>query len=341
MIQEDNARENLSFVQRVWITTSIMALMVTVLLFLRATFGVLLLVLAATLIAVFFTGLSGLVRRKTRWNKGISLAVAVTVTVLLVAALFWLIGAKLQSQITELSETLPATLETAKAQLNKSSIGRQVVEKISSSQSVNRAKSILGTVFKSTFGVLGDVYVVLFMGIFFTVSPDVYTKGIVALIPQKGKKKGRDLLDKLNENLLKWLKGKFFAMFVVFVLTAVGLAILGIPLWLVLAIIAGLLNFIPNFGPIIAMVPAALVALLVSPTTAAIVAGMYLLIQVIESNFITPLVQQKLVSIPPALIIIAQLLISPLTGGWGLVLATPLMLILMTLIQELYTDKQK
>lgn len=81
---------------------------------------------------------------------------------------------------------------------------------------------------------------------------------------------------------------KFFAMLVVFILTAAGLAIIGIPMRLVLAIIAGLLNFLPNFGPLLAMTPAVLVALLPGPATADIVAGMYVLIQVIESNFITP-----------------------------------------------------
>jgi predicted PurR-regulated permease PerM len=164
---------------------------------------------------------------------------------------------------------------------------------------------------------------------------------MVQLIPKKGQRKGEDILNKLNDNLKKWLKGKFFAMLVVFILTSIGLLILGTPLWLVLALIAGLLNFIPNFGPLIAMIPAVLVGLMQGPATAAIIAGMYILIQVVESNFITPMVQQKLVSIPPALIISAQLLISPLTGGWGLVLATPLMLITMILVQELYIKERK
>jgi predicted PurR-regulated permease PerM len=87
----------------------------------------------------------------------------------------------------------------------------------------------------------------------------------------------------LNDNLKKWLKGKFFAMLVVFILTAIGLLIPGTPLWLVLALIAGFFNFIPNFGPW-------LVASMQGPATAAIVAGMYILIQVVESNFITPMV---------------------------------------------------
>ena len=125
-------------------------------------------------------------------------------------------------------------------------------------------------------------------------------------------------------------------MLVVMVFTAAGLAILGIPMWLALAVIAGLLSFIPNFGPVMALIPAVLVGLMESPSTAAFIVGLYIFIQVIESNFITPLVQQKLVNIPPALILIAQLLIGSLSGGWGLVLATPLMVIIMVLVQELY-----
>ena len=125
-------------------------------------------------------------------------------------------------------------------------------------------------------------------------------------------------------------------MFVVFVLTAIGLAIIGIPLWLVLAILAGLISFIPNFGPLIAFIPALLVALMQSPQTAALVAGLYILIQFIESNFITTLVQKKLLNMPPALIIIAQLIMGLLTGAWGLVLATPIIVIVIVLVQELY-----
>ncbi|MDQ6757477.1 MAG: AI-2E family transporter [Bacteroidota bacterium] len=337
---KDATEKNYSFTQKVWIGGTIIALIIILLLFLKATFSVLLLILAGALIAIFFRGLSGLICRKTKWKENICLLVSVIGTLLLIAALSWLIGAKVQSQVTQLTETLPATIEKAKAALSESSIGKKIVEKISSPQSMKKAQGIMSTFFKTTFGVLGDIYVVLFIGMFFTVSPDVYKKGIVKLIPKNGKKEGENILNKLGENLSKWLKGKIFAMFVVFILTAIGLAIVGLPMWLVLAIIAGLLNFIPNFGPLIAMIPAVLVALMVSPVTAAIVAGMYVVIQVLESNFITPLVQQKLISIPPALIIIAQLLISPLTGGWGLVLATPLMVIIMILVQELYIKNQ-
>jgi disulfide bond formation protein DsbB len=89
----------------------------------------------------------------------------------------------------------------------------------------------------------------------------------------------------LGDNLKKWLKGNIFSMTVVMILTAIGLAIVGVPMWLVLAIITGILNFIPNFGPLIAMILAVLVSFMQGPTTATIVAGMYIVIQVVESIY--------------------------------------------------------
>lgn len=337
---EGNSSNELSYQKKVWIKGSIYALIVVFILLFKATFNVFLLILAGSLIAIFFRGLSGLICRKTHWKEGICLTVSILGTLLLLIGLFFLIGAKLQSQISELSDTLPKTLENAKSKLSESPIGKKIVDQVSSPESTKKAQGMLSTFFKSTFGVFGDIYVVLFIGIFFTVSPNLYKKGIIQLIPKKGQKKGEDVLNKLGDNLRKWFKGQIFSMTVVTVLTSIGLAIIGVPMWLVLAVIAGVLNFIPNFGPLIAMVPAVLVALMQGPGTAAIVAGLYIFIQVAESNFITPMVQQKLISIPPALIIIAQLFISPLTGGWGLVLATPLMVILIVLVQELYIKQR-
>ena len=160
------------------------------------------------------------------------------------------------------------------------------------------------------------------------------------IIPNKGKRKADQIFIKLGENLKKWLKGQLFAMMMVLVLTSTGLLIIGVPMWLALGIIAGILNFIPNFGPLIALIPAVLVGLMQSPTVAFWVAGLYVAVQVLESNIITPMVQQRLISVPPAMILIAQLLMAPLTGGWGLVLATPMLVIVMVMIKELYISKQ-
>jgi predicted PurR-regulated permease PerM len=341
MQQQNSGGRHYSFPQKVWITGGIFALIIILILLLKATFSVFLLILAGILIAVFFRGLSGLIERKTKWNGAVCLTISILSILVMIVLLFWLLGAKVQSQITQLNDTLPATVEDVKAQLNKSSLGQKIVEKISSPQTQKKAQSLIQTFFKSTFGILGDLYVVLFLGIFFTVSPGQYKKGLVQLIPKRGQAKADDVLVKTGDSLKKWLKGKIFAMLVVFILTSVGLVIMGVPMWLALALIAGILNFIPNFGPLIAMIPAVLVGFMQSPSTAAFIAGLYILVQVTESNFIIPMVQQKLISIPPALIIIAQLLISPLTGGWGLVLATPLMVIVMVLVQELYMKRQE
>lgn len=336
MAGNDSSEDSYTFPQKVWITGSIFALIAVLLMLLKTTFSVLLLILAGVLIAVFFRGLSSLVERKTKWKSSVSLAISVAGTLLLLAGMFWLIGAKVQQQVGQLSETLPSTIENAKEQLAKSSIGQQLIQSVSSAKAQNNAKDLASTFFKSTFGVLVDLYVVLFLGIFITVSPLLYTKGMLQLIPKAKRPKASEVMAKFNDTLKKWLKGQLFAMLIVFILTATGLAILGVPMWLTLALLAGLLNFIPNFGPLIAMIPAVLVAFLQGPEKAALVAGMYIVVQVLESNFITPPIQQKLISIPPAMIIIAQLIMGVLTGGWGLLLATPLMLILMVLVQETY-----
>ncbi len=158
----------------------------------------LLLVLAGALIAVFFRGLSDLICRKTHWKNGICVAISVIGTLLLLAALFWLMGTKIQSQVTQLSETLPTTIENAKAQISKNPIGQKIIEKATSPESMKKARGVAKTFFKSTFGVLGDMYVVLFIGIYFTVSPNVYKKGLVKLVPEKGRSKANDVLDNLG-----------------------------------------------------------------------------------------------------------------------------------------------
>lgn len=331
-----NKDDNYSFVQKVWIVIGIALLAVVLLLLLKAIFSVLLLVLAGALIALFFHGFRGLVKRKTRWSYTASMTAACLITFLFVAGLVWLMGAKVQAQVAELSETLPKTIEKTKASLESSALGKKIVETATSSESADKAKALAESLFRTSFGILGDVYVILFLGIFFTVSPKLYADGFVKLMPPPARQTTSGILKQIGTNLQKWLKGKLFAMLVVFILTAIGLAIMGIPLWLTLAIIAGLLNFIPNFGPIIAMIPAVLIGFLQGPTTALLVAGLYIFVQVLESNFITPSVQKKLIKIPPALIIITQLIMGVLTGGWGLVLATPLVAILMVVIEKTY-----
>ena len=328
-----------SFIKKVWITAGIAVFMVLVVLLLRASVSVLLMILAGALVALFFHGFAGLIGRKTKLSHKWSMALSIVLTFLFIVLTSWLMGSRIQSQVEELSSKFPAMVEQAKSQLNRSAIGQKILDQTSGQDSAKLVSSVKNF-FSSTFGVLGDLYIILFLGIFFTADPKVYRTGVLALVPKPYKKEGEHVLNELAHNLTSWLKGKLFSMAVVAVLTGIGLAVLGFPLVLTLALIAGILNFIPNFGPIIAMVPAVLIGLSLGMNTALTVAGLYIFIQMLESNLITPMIQKKLVSIPPAMIIIGQLVVGSLTGYLGIILATPVVLIIMVLTKELYVKKQ-
>ncbi len=330
-----------SFKRKVWITVGIVAFITLMILFVMKTVNAFLLILAGTLISIYFTGLSRFICNKTNWKKWICTSISILGTIIIISLLFWLIGAKVQAQLSELSETLPQTVENAKQWLNERELGREAMEKATSDNTMEKVQKFVGGFFQSTFGVFGDLYVVLFISIFFTVSPKSYVNGLLVLLPPNSREKGEKVVDRLRIQLQNWIKGTLFSMLIVFILTGIGLSILGIELWLVLALLAGILSFVPNFGPMVALVPAVLVGLMDSPQTALIVLGIYLTVQLLESNFITPYIQKKLIAMPPALILIAQLFMGALTGGWGLILATPITVIVIVLVQELYLKNRE
>jgi predicted PurR-regulated permease PerM len=336
LCMSNDTLSNKPFENKVWKAASIVALIIVVLWLLKATFGVLLLVLAGALIAVYFRSLGGLLHRKLHVPNKWSVVLAVVLSVLLLAAFLWFAGTRIEQQASELSDTLPNAIERLKERLSNDPVGKKILHHMSSGNSQKRMTGVVKSFFRSTFGILGDVYVVIFLGIFFTASPYIYINGFVKLIPTQAREKTQNILHTIGVSLSKWLKGKLLAMFVVAVLTLIGLVIIGVPMAFTLALIAGLLNFIPNFGPLISMIPAVLISLMQDTTTALIVIALYIFVQVVESNFITPQIQKKLINIPPALIILAQLIMGVLTGSWGLLLATPLMLILMLVLRDVY-----
>lgn len=332
-----------SFSRRVWVAVGITALVAVLLLVLTKVFSVLLLVLAGTLIAVYFRGLSLWLAEKTSMSEKLSLWAVIGGTVVTLVLVGWLLGAQIQSQISQLTDQLPQSAGQFREKISQYEWGRQLLNNSDQIQKKLSSKggSILqqiGGFFTTTFGVLGDIYVIIFIGLFFTATPSQYKESVVALVPKQKREQGRKIMTRLGLTLRDWLVGKLFAMCVVAVLTWVGLAIIGVPMPLALALIAGLLNFIPNFGPLIAMIPAVLVSFSLGTNTVFVVIGLYVFIQVLESNFITPLVQKRLIEIPPAFIIISQVAMGVLTGGWGLILATPVVAVLMVLIKALYIE---
>lgn len=336
MSENKQAQKEKTFTQKVWIVGFIFALIATILLLIEATFNIFVLVLAGALAASFFRGLSDIIQRKTKLKANLSLALSVIGTTLILAGLIFLIGAKVVSQTNKMQEKIPEVINMVKEELNETDVGQELIAQTKRMRSSDELMTFISKFFKTTFGGLGDIYIIFMVGAFFTVAPSLYTDGIKQLVPPKHREKTNDLLLRLGSGLKKWLAGKLIAMLAVFILTAIGLIVLDIPMWLTLALLAGLLNFVPNFGPLVAMIPATLVALSESPTMALAVAGLYVLIQLFESSVITPKAQHRLIKIPPALIILAQIFIGALTGIWGVIFATPLVLIIIILVQELY-----
>ncbi len=334
-----NQQSNTLFTKRIWLAGGIIAFIIIFLLLFKTLFSLILLVLASVLLAVYFHGFAHLLT-KIKIPEKISVFVAVLFNVLLIAVFFWFVGARLSSQVTQLSDTLPATIDNAQQKISSLPLGDKLIQYLQSSGTSQKTMAIAKQFFSSGFGIVSDLYIIILMSLFFTASPSVYTKGVVALMPsQQAKDKCGELLQELNTVLKKWLKGQIIGIVFIAALSAGGLLILGLPLVFSLSLIAGLLNFIPNFGPIIALIPAVLIAFTQSGSKALIVIGIYTGIQIIQSAVQQPLVQKKMVNIPPALTIIGQVAMGALGGFWGILLATPIVAIVMTIVDKLYLKK--
>jgi predicted PurR-regulated permease PerM len=336
--QTDN---QLSFSKKVWIAGAIISLIVIILLLIKTLLPVFLLILAGILIAIYFHGFANILKKYLHCPAKLSVVISVIVNLLLLVGFFWFGGARLQQQISELSNTLPQTIENAKNQMSQTTLGSKALQLLNSTGDSEKTMHVVKRFFSSGFGVLSDLYIVILLGLFFTASPSLYKKGIIALMPVKAKEKGKDLLNELAKVLKKWLEGEIIGFFFIAILTGIGLLIVGMPLVLTLALIAGLLNFIPNFGPLIALIPAVLLALMQGPTTAIIIACMYTFIQILQTSVTQPIIQKKMVNIPPALMIFGQVALGMLGGFWGVLLAVPVVAIMMTVINKLYVEKQK
>ena len=140
----------------------------------------------------------------------------------------------------------------------------------------------------------------------FAFDPTQYVRGALRLVPPGYRVRAGEVLGAIGYTLKWWLIGQGVTMLVIATATWLGLLVLGVPLALVLGVIAGLFNFIPNFGPLFSMVPATLLALTVSPGTALGVIILFIVLQNLEGNLLTPLIQRKAVDLPPALGIITM-----------------------------------
>ncbi|WP_051439765.1 AI-2E family transporter [Methylobacterium sp. 10] len=203
------------------------------------------------------------------------------------------------------------------------------------------AGSVLGpaaAVVTGLFSALGNVLVIVFLGLACAADPASYRDGAVRFVPPRYRPRATALLDGMGETLRHWLFGQLITMAVIFVCIWAGLSFLGIGGALILGLQAGLLAFIPTIGPLIAGVIIVLAGL-ASGTNAALGAfGVYLVVQCLESYGLTPFIQKRALDIPPATIFAGQLVLGVLFGLWGIALALPLMAVIKVVLEQVYIE---
>src|SRR4030095_835774 len=331
-----------TFAGRVLITIGFAVLTLLLFAFLYYTFDVILLIFASALLAIFLRGLAEIVGRFINVSEGWLVLIVSAILILLLVGAIALLAPDVAVQMQDLREKLPASAQQVANYISQFGWGRTLIDQLPSVDDVrqNINPSVLlsgvGGFFSTTVGAVGNFFIVILLAIYLASEPRLYIRGLIKLIPKPRRHRATQVVSSVGETLRWWVMGKVASMIFIGLLTWIGLKIIGVPLALALGLIAGLLSFIPNFGPIISAVPALLLAFIASPITALYVLGLYVGVQLIESNIVTPLIERETVELPPALTIVFQLALAVLVGGLGLVLATPLLAMIMVVVQMVY-----
>lgn len=333
-----------SFAQRTLIVVLIAAsafLIVTLGYFI---FDILLLVFSAILIAVFLRGTAAILSRYTKQSEGF--LVFCVVLILLGLFIFGIVflAPDVAEQVSHLRDTLPQSIASIRDRLNQFGWGRAILKQIPEpvemwNQFVSlRMLASVGGFFSSTFGAIGNFFVLLMLAGYFAATPKYYAEGIATLFAIPRRPRVMEILATINTTLFWWLIGKTASMVFIGFLTTICLWALGVPMALALGVIAGLLSFIPNFGPIMSAIPALLIAFVESPWLALYTIGIYLFVQFVESWIVTPWVEQRTVELQPGVTIVFQLMLAVMVGGVGLIVATPLLAVIVVLVQMVYVE---
>lgn len=334
------ASDESEYIRRVFIATGIavgvVAIGTLVVVFPQAP----LLFFSAVLAAMALDSLAAPFERYAWLPRSVALLLGIGLVVAALGLVLWLSGQQLVEQATNLAERAPAAYEQLQRTLQSSAWGRALLD--GESQEPTRwLAGVAGGAWRSltsSLAAVGSAAVTAVMAFFLALDPAAYRDAFLRVLPPARRERATQILDRMGDALRWWLMGRLLAMAAVAVLTFAGLRLLHVPAALLLSLLAGILTFIPYVGPVLAALPALLVSLSQDPVLLLWIPPLYTLIQGIENNLLTPLIQAKAVDIPPAYLIAAQFLIGIPFGLLGLALATPLLIVAVVVVQMAYVE---
>ena len=326
------------------------------------------------LFALSLNGPAEWLRQRVRMPAWVATGLVLLVVLATLTGLGWTIGPSLAGQADELTRTLPDATQNMVSWLERRPWGQRVIERAvdwsgisqddlgevrgtsdRASEPVSRpdepqgqtesgsAAPGLGSILRPVFTALSLtaqtgalILVSLVVMLFVAFDPNVYRRGVLWLVPKRHEAIAGETMERLTVALRWWMVGRLGSMIAVAVITSLGMWMIGMPAPMALGALAGLLSFVPNIGPVVAAIPGLLLALGTGPLMAVWALGVYIVAQLIESNMITPLVDQYAVAVPPGVLIVTQFVFATLAGVWGMIVATPLMVVIIVLVQQLY-----
>ncbi len=309
------------------------------------TVDVLLVIFLAVLLSVYLRAIADLLRRRFRFPDTVGLLAGVTITVGSLVGIFLLIAPAVSQQVQDLLANLPRFLTELDATISRIIRGIPLLGRFSGGTS-----SLFGGMLSEIFGFLRGAAVpylkggvefliegvsVIVMAVYLARSPEIYTRGILALTPPRHRPLARNILDDLGVTLRAWVVGQLLAMVLLAAMTTLGLWALGVPYFLAFGVFAGVAAIVPFFGTLLSTIIPALIALGASGLPKALaVAGVGVGVHLIEANFVAPVVMERQINIPPVLTIAGVLLLGKLFGLAGLVVAVPILAVIIVLIRH-------
>jgi predicted PurR-regulated permease PerM len=276
--------------------------------------------------------------------RGIAIAITVVLLLALIVGFFALIVPRIVEQLQLLAELLPEAIDRVRALYDRlrGVIPGQVLEDSGGLRTLTQQVQTFVTgqlgnfvaFLSNSLAVVLNLLLFLVVTVMVLVDPSQYRRIFIQAFPAFYRRRVDEILSECETSLVGWIKGTLITMLLIAILSYVGLLILGVPLPLVNALLAGLLEFIPNVGPTLSIVPPALLALLDAPWKAGAVVVLYLGIQQFESLVLVPFIMAQEVSLLPVFTILAVVVFASFFGFLGLFLAIPLLIVSQIWIKE-------